>query len=71
MAVIRFYAAKPNSVICGMSLPVLFPRDLYLMKVAILWREQVIFFVLFARKSSVPNSEIDKKLPSQSCGSAG
>ena len=36
MAVIRFHAAKPNSVICGMSLPVLFPRDLHLMKVAIL-----------------------------------
>jgi len=53
-----------------MSLAVLLPNSYYLMKVAILRRENVIFFVLPAKYLLVPNNEIGAKLPSHSCGSA-
>ena len=71
IAVINSYATMPNSEIWGILLLVLFPRDLCLIKVAILWSEYVMFFASSNRNSSMPNSDINKKLPSQSCGSAG
>jgi len=38
------------------------------MKVAILKRENAIFFALSAKYSSVLNNKIEAKLPSHSCG---
>jgi len=53
-----------------MSLAVLLPNSYCLIKVAILRRENAIFFVLSAKYLSVPNNKIGAKLPSYSYMSA-
>ena len=55
-------------MIWEMSLAVLLSNSYCLMKVAILKRENAIFFALSAKYSSVLNNKIEAKLPSHSCG---
>ena len=71
IAEIRSQAAKLKSEIWGMSRPSLSPRGLCLMKVVILWREHIMFLTLPFETSTVPNREIELKLPSHNIGSIG
>ena len=54
-----------------MSLAILCPNGHYLMNVAILKREHIIFLVLPFKYLFTPNKEIEQKLLSHSCMSIG
>ena len=67
----NFQATDTNSGICRISLTILFFKEYCLMNLAILRREHVIFVVSLVKSLSIPNKEIEQKLPSYSCESAG
>ena len=66
-----FQTADPNFAICRISLAILFFKECCLMNLAILRKEHVIFVASLVKSLSIPNKEIEQKLPSYSCGSTG
>ena len=67
----NFQAADTNSGICRISLTILFFKEHCLMNLAILRREHMIFVVSLVKSLSIPNKEIEQKLPFYSCESVG
>ena len=65
------YTANPNFTIYRIYLAILFFNGLCLMNTTILRRKHIIFFISTAKYLSMPNSEIEYKLPSHKCRSVG